>query len=91
MIGDGVEVRVLRIGRDGVRLGVTAPAAVTVHRREIYDQICEENRTAAGAAVAVPHVLERLRKFAGQAKTQAAPSEGGGAEQPSAAEGGRRV
>ncbi len=50
MIGDGIEVRVLRIGREGVRLGVTAPPSVPVHRREVYDLIREENRRAAGAA-----------------------------------------
>jgi carbon storage regulator len=49
MIGDGVEVRVLRIGREGVRLGVTAPASVPVHRREIYDLIRQENLRAAEA------------------------------------------
>jgi carbon storage regulator len=47
MIGDGVEIRVLRVGRDGVRIGVTAPPQVAVHRREIYDQIRDENRIAA--------------------------------------------
>lgn len=47
MIGDGIEVRVLRIGREGVRLGVTAPAEVPVHRREVYDLIRDENRRAA--------------------------------------------
>jgi carbon storage regulator len=52
MIGDGVEVRVLRIGREGVRLGVTAPASVPVHRREIYDQIRDENQKAAARATA---------------------------------------
>ena len=65
MIGDGIEVRVLRVGRDGVRLGVTAPPAVAVHRREIYDQICEENRTAAETATAGPQLIARLRRFAG--------------------------
>ncbi len=30
MIGDGIEVRVLRIGREGVRLGVTAPPSIPV-------------------------------------------------------------
>jgi len=50
MIGDGIEVRVLRVGRDGVRLGVSAPADVAVHRREVYDTIREENRQAAAAA-----------------------------------------
>ena len=50
MIGDGIEVRVLRIGREGVRLGVTAPPSVPVHRREVYDQIRDENQKAATAA-----------------------------------------
>ena len=88
MIGDGVEIRVLRIGRDGVRLGVTAPPAVAVHRREIYDQICEENRTAAGVAAAAPHLLERLRRFAGQAQATTEPV--GEAQVAPTAEGGRR-
>ena len=35
IIGDGIEVKVLRIGKDGVRLGVTAAPHVPVHRREI--------------------------------------------------------
>jgi carbon storage regulator len=61
MIGDGIEVRVLRIGREGVRLGITAPASVPVHRREIYDLIREENRRAAGAAPSVARLRERLR------------------------------
>jgi carbon storage regulator len=47
VVGDGIEVVVLRSGRDGVRLGVRAPASVTVHRKEIYDVILEENRKAA--------------------------------------------
>jgi carbon storage regulator len=66
MIGDGIEVRVLRIGRDGVRLGVSAPAAVAVHRREVYDQIREENRTAAHVTAPVSIVLERVRRSAGE-------------------------
>jgi carbon storage regulator len=49
MIGDGIEVRVLRIGREGVRLGVSAPVSVPVHRREVYDVIRDENRRAAEA------------------------------------------
>lgn len=61
VIGDGVEVRVLRSGRDGVRLGITAPPHVAVYRREIYDQIRAANATAAGAS---PNrdAVERLRR-----------------------------
>jgi carbon storage regulator len=60
MIGDGIEVRVLRIGRDGVRLGVVAPSTVTVHRQEIYEQIREANRTAARAPVDPGELARRL-------------------------------
>ena len=60
MIGDGIEVRVLRAGSDGVRLGITAPPHVAVHRREIFDQIRAANATAASGAAA-PGLLERLR------------------------------
>jgi carbon storage regulator len=47
IIGDGIEVRVLRIGRDGVRIGVVAPSHIPVHRSEIYAQICDANKRAA--------------------------------------------
>jgi carbon storage regulator len=74
MIGDGVEVRILRVGRDGVRVGVTAPAAVAVHRREIYDQIREENRTAAAAITAARSLAGRLRHLAPSLAPERAPT-----------------
>lgn len=64
IIGDAIEVRVLRVGRDGVRLGVTAPATVPVHRTEIYRLICEENRAAAGAAGLPGDLAARIRSRA---------------------------
>ncbi|MFN2446469.1 MAG: carbon storage regulator CsrA [Vicinamibacterales bacterium] len=74
MIGDGIEVRVLRIGRDGVRLGVTAPATVAVHRREVYEQIRQEDRPAADAKMEVSVDLRRMRQTADDAE-QGLPSE----------------
>jgi carbon storage regulator len=62
VIGDGIEVRVLRVGRDGVRLGVTAPSSISVHRREIYDQIRAENRVAATVSTSAASLAERLRR-----------------------------
>jgi carbon storage regulator len=50
IIGDGIEIRVLRVGRDGVRIGVVAPPSLPVHRQEIHAQICEANRAAANPA-----------------------------------------
>ena len=63
VIGDGVEVRVLRIGRDTIRLGVTAPTTVPVHRLEIYEQIRAENHRAA-EVLRSPDRLQALRKHA---------------------------
>ena len=71
VIGDGVEVRILRAGRDAVRLGITAPPHIPVYRREIYDQIRAANATAAGTA-ATPDVVERLRRHI-EAKTPEEP------------------
>jgi carbon storage regulator len=63
VIGDGIEVRVLRVGRDGVRLGVTAPPEVPVHRHEIYAMIGAANLSAAGSAAAgVEAMAARLRR-----------------------------
>lgn len=61
VIGDGVEVRVLRVGRDGVRLGVTAAANVPVHRGEIYDAIRRANTGAASATTDLDNLIARLR------------------------------
>jgi carbon storage regulator len=54
IIGGGIEVRVLRVGRDGVRLGVVAPENVPVHRHEVHAQISEANRAAVDPAAADP-------------------------------------
>ena len=47
MIGDSIEITVVDIRGDKVRLGITAPKDVAVHRKEIYEAIKRENRQAA--------------------------------------------
>ncbi|HXE99227.1 MAG TPA: carbon storage regulator CsrA [Solirubrobacterales bacterium] len=42
MIGDAVEVSVLAVSRDKIRLGITAPRDVPVFRKEVYLSIQEE-------------------------------------------------
>lgn len=48
-IGDDIEITVVEVRGDQVRLGVTAPRDVSVHRKEIYLQIQQENRAASSA------------------------------------------
>lgn len=42
MIGDDVEIIIVDVRGDKVRLGITAPKSTPVHRREIYDAIQRE-------------------------------------------------
>jgi len=46
MIGDDVEVTIVDVRGDKVRLGITAPKSIPVHRREIYDAIQREKAEA---------------------------------------------
>jgi len=41
-IGDDIEVKILSVKGNQVRLGITAPEEVSVHRQEIYERIREE-------------------------------------------------
>jgi carbon storage regulator len=69
MIGDGVEVQVLSVAGEKVRLGITAPRDVSIFRNEVYDRIESENQQSAdendeeddgGANAAVADALQRL-------------------------------
>lgn len=48
MIGDNIEITVVDIRGDKVRLGINAPVEVPVHRKEVYEAIRRENLAAAG-------------------------------------------
>ena len=61
-IGDDIKVTVLGIHGRQVRLGVTAPQKVIVHREEIYQKIQEENKRAA---IAETGDLEQAKKVLG--------------------------
>ena len=47
MIGDDVEITVVDIRGDKVRLGINAPTSIPVHRKEVYEAIKRENQQAA--------------------------------------------
>ncbi len=46
-IGDQIEVTIIEIKGDQVKIGIEAPKAVDIHRKEIYVTIQEENQRAA--------------------------------------------
>ena len=62
MIGDNIQITVVDIRGDKVRLGIVAPIEIPVHRKEVYDAIQRENRTAAELKPQdVPELTEQQR------------------------------
>ncbi len=51
MVGSEIEITVLEVRGEQVRLGIRAPRTVTVHRKEIFEQIKLENQNAISAPV----------------------------------------
>ncbi len=47
IIGDNIEITIVDVRGDKVRLGITAPKDVPVHRREIYEAIQREKKEQA--------------------------------------------
>lgn len=62
MIGDDIQITVLGINKHQVRVGVTAPKEVAVHREEVYRRIQKEEQEATSTqepTVPVEVVLAR--------------------------------
>ena len=51
MIGDNIEITVVDIRGDKVRIGISAPSQIPVHRKEVYDAIKQENKRAAAVTL----------------------------------------
>ena len=62
-IGDDIRMTVLSAQGQNVKIGVQAPRSVTVHRKEIYERIVEENKRAA--MISAQMKTERLLEFGG--------------------------
>lgn len=61
MIGDDVEITIVDIRGDKVRLGISAPPHVAVHRKEVYEAIRREKQ-ANGVTGAVDSLANRKEK-----------------------------
>ena len=62
MLGKDIEITILEIKGDQVKIGVVAPRSVPVYRKEIFLQIEEENRKAV-ALEQSKETIEKLLNF----------------------------
>ena len=66
MIGDQIEVSVVDIKGDQVKLGINAPRTVKVFRQEVYQAIQLENRAAARTGTDLPQLETMLQPREGE-------------------------
>ncbi len=57
-IGEDIEIKVLGIEGDQIKLGIDAPKSVDIHRKEIYLDIQEQNNEAANISFNVIQMLK---------------------------------
>lgn len=60
IIGDNIEVKIVAIDGDQIKVGITAPNDVKIYRDEIYKAIQEENRQALNVETSL---LDELKNF----------------------------
>lgn len=61
-IGEAIVINVLEVRGSQVRLGITAPSSITIHRGEVYERIREGNLHAGSVAISQVEALsEKLR------------------------------
>jgi carbon storage regulator len=62
MIGDSIEIKVLTIEGEQIKLGIIAPKHIDIHRKEIYIAIQEENKQAADISSSLLQQLKNNKK-----------------------------
>lgn len=62
ILDDNIEIKILEIQDGKVKIGIEAPREVTILRKEIYDEVIEENRKSLEVE-SKENVLEILKKL----------------------------
>ncbi|MGE5373251.1 MAG: carbon storage regulator CsrA [Solirubrobacterales bacterium] len=62
MIGDNIEIVVVDIQGEQVRIGINAPRSVPVHRKEVFEEIAEANRAAMVQGAGIDALLNAVKK-----------------------------
>ena len=74
--GEQIEITVLSVDGDKVRLGIAAPKTVTILRRELCEAVQAQNRAAAQQPAGAPELLKQLWGRANANPAGAPPPDG---------------
>lgn len=61
-IGDDIEIKIVAIEGDQIKIGIEAPRHIDIHRKEIYVAIQEENNRAANLSGDLLNLLSSQKK-----------------------------
>lgn len=61
-IGDDIELKILSVDGDQVKLGISAPKNIEIHRKEVFLAIQQENNEASATSLNVFQQLKKLKK-----------------------------
>jgi carbon storage regulator len=64
VINDNIEITILDIQGDQVRVGINAPRSVAIHRKEVFLEIQEENKKAAEIGnVSLDNIIKKVNEI----------------------------
>lgn len=61
-IGEDIEITVIASKGDQVKIGISAPKDIEIFRKEVYEQIIQENKQASAGILAVMDLLKGVSK-----------------------------
>lgn len=63
IIGDNIEISIVDIQGDNIRIGINAPKSIKIFRKEVYEEIQAENRRASENLDKMKNELQKMKEY----------------------------
>ncbi|OXM14129.1 carbon storage regulator [Paenibacillus herberti] len=63
LIGPDIELTVLEIGPDGIKIGISAPKEITILRKELFQEVADINRDSVQQTVSLEDLKHQLQSL----------------------------
>ncbi|AYC28945.1 carbon storage regulator CsrA [Paenisporosarcina cavernae] len=61
IIGDNIELKILNIEGESVKVGIVAPSSIKIYRSEIYQSITEQNREVLSVSKDLLEIIKKKK------------------------------
>ncbi|MCM8543056.1 MAG: carbon storage regulator CsrA [Lentisphaeraceae bacterium] len=66
MIGNDIEIKIVKVAGSQVHIGIKAPKSIAVYRHELFEQVMNENKNAVQSTADNLKSLSKLKELLGQ-------------------------